>query len=165
MKTKKSLSKVDYYMMFIDQFKDQFTLILIFNLMVFFVANHWSYLVPEVYLYVSHKDFFNLFREQFVPSAFFEVLAYTYLGSLFIHLGTYKLNKNWIFRLNALLLIVVTTYFWTIPSKLSLVMVIEKMHSYFILAIVGQFALYLIVGIDFFHLIKNKRKQPKINHS
>lgn len=165
MKTKKSLSKVDYYMMFIDQFKDQFTFVLMLNLVLFFVANHWSYLVPEVYLYVSHKDIFNLFREQFVPSAFFEVLAYTYLGSLFIHLGTYKLNKNWIFRLNALLLIVATTYFWTIPSGLSLVMVVEKKHPYFILSIVGQIALYLIAGNEFFSLIKNKRKQPKINHS
>ena len=165
MNQKKSFSKITYYWMFIDQFKDQFTFILMFNLLLFFVANHWSHLVSEVYLFVNHKDVFNLFREQFVPTAFFEVLAYTYLGSLFLHLGTYKLNKIWIFRLNALLLIIVSTYFWTIPSLQSLKMVLERMHPYFILAIVGQIALYLIVGNEFFCLIKNKRKQAKINHS
>lgn len=156
MKTKKSFSKLDYYLMFIDQFKDQFTLVLLLNLLLFFVANHWSYLVPEVYLFVSHKDIFNLFREQFVPTTFFEVLAYTYLGALFIHLGTYKLNKIWIFRLNALILTIVTTYFWTIPSFQSLIITLEKWHPFLIFALIGQLFLYIIAGNEFFSLINNK---------
>ncbi|WP_185655219.1 hypothetical protein [Empedobacter falsenii] len=165
MKSKKSISKFNYYSMFVDQFKDQLTIVLMLNLVLFFIANHWSYFVPEEFLFVSHKDIFGLFREQFVLNEFFEVLAYTFLCALFIHFGTYKMNKIWIFRLNALLLIIVSTYFWTIPSSQSAEIVLQKGHPYFIAAIIGQILLYLIVGIEFLGSIKNKRKQPKINHS
>ncbi|MGV0924605.1 hypothetical protein [Empedobacter tilapiae] len=164
MKSKK-ISKLNYYSMFVDQFKDQLTIVLMLNLILFFIANHWSYVVPEVFLFVSHKDIFELFREQFVLNEFLEVLAYTFLGALFIHLGTYKMNKVWIFRLNALLLIIVSTYFWTIPLVQSAVIVLEKGHPFFIAAIIGQILLYLIVGNEFLSFIKNKIKQPKINHS
>lgn len=165
MKPKKTFSQLDYYWMLIDQFKDQLTVILVLNLLLFFVANHWSYLVSEVYLYASHKDIFKVFREQFVLNTFFETLAYTYLSALFVHLGTYKLNKMWIFRFNALSLVIVSTYFWTIPSVQSIGLILEKLHPFFIAVMVGQFMLYLIVGNEFFRVIKNKIKQPKINHS
>ncbi len=151
--------------MYVDQFKDQFTIVLMLNLLLFFIANHWSYLFPEEFLFVNHKDIFGLFREQFVLNEFFEVLAYTFLGALFIHFGTYKMNKNWIFRSNAMLLIIISTYFWTIPSLQSIEIVLQKSHPYFIAAIIGQILLYLIVGNEFLSLIKNKIKQSKINHS
>ncbi|HBX62799.1 MAG TPA: hypothetical protein DEG63_06905, partial [Flavobacteriaceae bacterium] len=63
------------------------------------------------------------------------------------------------------LLVIVSTYFWTIPLLQSAEIVLQKGHPYFIAAILGQILLYLIVGNEFLGSIKNKRKQPKINHS
>lgn len=49
MKKKKSLSKIDYYLMFIDNFKDQFTIVLSINLVLFFAINQLHQLFPQVF--------------------------------------------------------------------------------------------------------------------
>lgn len=96
---------------------------------------------------------------------FFEALSYTYLGSFIIHLMTYKLNSLIIFRLNALLLVVASSYLWSIIAVENIVYLLEHTHLLFILAMVGQFILYVIVGNEFYQFFKKMIKQPKINHS
>ena len=56
MKTKKTFSQLDYYWMLMDQFKDQLTVILVLNLLLFFVANHWSYLLSEDKLHLQDNS-------------------------------------------------------------------------------------------------------------
>ncbi|GGF01112.1 hypothetical protein SAMN05443634_105272 [Chishuiella changwenlii] len=165
MKKKKSLSKIDYYLMFIDNFKDQFTIVLSINLVLFFAINQLHQLFPQVFLQARFHDYFELFSYQFDLKEFFEVLSYTYLGSFIIHLMTYKLNKTIIFRLNALLLVIASSYLWSIIAVENIYYLLQHTHLLFILAIIGQFILYGIVGNEFFQFFKKTIKQPKINHS
>ncbi|WP_333663193.1 hypothetical protein [Chishuiella changwenlii] len=165
MKKKKSLSKIDYYLMFIDNFKDQFTIVLSINLVLFFAINQLHQLFPQVFLQARFHDYFELFSYQFDLKEFFEDLSYTYLGSFIIHLMTYKLNKTIIFRLNALLLVIASSYLWSIIAVENIYYLLQHTHLLFILAIIGQFILYGIVGNEFFQFFKKTIKQPKINHS
>jgi len=165
MKKKKSLSKIDYYLMFIDNFKDQFTIVLSINLVLFFAINQLHQLFPQVFLQARFHDYFELFSYQFDLKEFFEDLSYTYLGSFIIHLMTYKLNKTIIFRLNALLLVIASSYLWAIIAVENIYYLLQHTHLLFILAIIGQFILYGIVGNEFFQFFKKTIKQPKINHS
>lgn len=79
MKNKKSYSKYDYYLMLLDEFKDQFTIVLILNLLVYIVYNQFNIFYSEVYLFSSFKDFFNQLSYQFSLTEFFTILGYIYL--------------------------------------------------------------------------------------
>ena len=151
--------------MFIDNFKDQFTIVLSINLVLFFAINQLHQLFPQVFLQARFHDYFELFSYQFDLKEFFEDLSYTYLGSFIIHLMTYKLNKTIIFRLNALLLVIASSYLWAIIAVENIYYLLQHTHLLFILAIIGQFILYGIVGNEFFQFFKKTIKQPKINHS
>lgn len=165
MKSKKSFSRLDYYLMFIDQFKDQFTLVLSLNLVLFFITNTLSHYSMEVYFFSQHRDIADQLSTQFSLKDFLEYLSYVFLGSFIIHLMTYKLNKIKIFRLNAFVLVLLTSYIWSIISVDSIIMLLKRFNLFFILAMIGQFILYVIVGNEFFQLFKKIIKEPKINHS
>lgn len=165
MKKKKSFSRIDYYLMFVDQFKDQFTIVLSINLVMFFIINQLYDLYRQVFLQARFIDQLELFTAQFDLKDFFEYLSFTYLGAFMIHLMSYKLNNLILFRINALLLVLSSSYFWSIISFENVLQLLESFYIFFILAMIGQFILYVIVGNEFFQVFKKLIKEPKINHS
>lgn len=165
MKNKKSYSKYDYYLMLLDEFKDQFTIVLILNLLVYIVYNQFNIFYSEVYLFSSFKDFFNQLSYQFSLTEFFTILGYIYLFTGFVHFGVYKKNIKWLFLINALLLLIFSTYVWLIPTFDSIITIIKKGNIFFITSISTQIVSYIIVVNEFLQLFKKVRKQPEINHS
>ncbi|RLZ11508.1 hypothetical protein [Faecalibacter macacae] len=165
MKKKKTFSRFDYYLMLLDEFKDQFTIVLLFNIAVFFLSNNLDSLYSQTYLYSSFNDYFDEFSVQFILNDFFKILGYIYFFAIFVHFGVYKKNIKWLFRLNAAILVLASTYVWCIPTFNSILLILEKGHLFFILSLFTQFLTYLVVGNEFYQLIKKRIKQPEINHS
>lgn len=165
MKQKKSFSKLDYYLMLLDEFKDQYTLVIVLNFIIIYIAKHFQNAYQSIYVYSRFNDVFQVFSFQFDLEDFFEVLGYIYLASLGVHLGIYKKNKKWLFRLNAALTSLVLLYVWSLIRFDSLISILEKFHPLFILVMIGQLIFFIIAGKELIQLVNFKRKQAKINHS
>lgn len=165
MKKRKSFSKFDYFLMLFEDFKDQFTLVIILNLLLIFVSIQLDFLYNQFYLFSSFKDYFNEFSFQFSLNDFFKILGYIYLFATFVHFGIYKKNVKLLFYINSIILIIVTTYVWSIPTLDSVFLILEKGHIFFILALIAQFVVYMVIGNEFYNLIKKKIKKVEINHS
>lgn len=165
MKKRDSFSKIDYYLMFLDEFKDQFTVVLLINLLNLIASNYLENFYSQTYLFASFKDYFNELSLQFNINDFFKILGYVYLFAIFVHVAVYKKNIKWIFRFNAIILILTSTYVWSIPTFKSVMLVLENFNLFFIISIVAQFFTYFVVGNEFYQFIKKRIKQPEINHS
>ena len=151
--------------MLLEEFKDQYTLVIVLNFLILYAGNHLNDLMETIYIQANYKDFSNVFLSQFDLNDFFGNLGYAYLATIGLHLAIYKKNKKWLFRINAMLASLVLSYIWSLVSFESFIQILKKAHPFFILSVIGQFIFYVIVGNELFQSINFKRKQVEINHS
>lgn len=155
MKKKKSFSKIDYYLLLFEEFKDQLTLVLCINILISFVITHFQNLYKTIY-FQNHFRYDWLDTSQFEISEYAQLIGYIFLGSFFLHLVTYKANQYWIFFINSSVLVILTLLNWFVFSTHDLMLALRKIYWPILLLFSGQIILIGIWLNEIYQLIKQK---------
>lgn len=162
---KQKFTKYDELLLLFEDYRDQFTLVVVLNLIPIILTSKLDDYFKTIYLESRFQDIFNILSLQNSLVDFCQVLFYTYIGALLLHLAGTKIKVNWWYDLNTILLFIISTYFWSIPTIDSILSVFTSKHYIFCLVIFMQFFFYFIAFRRFIFFIKKIGNKPKINHS
>lgn len=162
---KKKFSKIDYYLMLLEEYRDQLTLVILLNLTSLILVSKLRDYFRSSYLESRFIDYFDFLSSQNSLIDFCEALFYCYIGGLIIHLGASKIKKEWLINLNTVFLFISTSYFWSIPKFESILNVLFTKNYIFYFVVIFQFSFIILAIYRFFFLIKKSLKPTKINLS
>ena len=143
MKRKKSFSKIDYLLLLLDDFKDQLTVILGFNIAIRVILIAISNLLDDAYLSVSYPNFFSN-KTQYSITDIATQSGYIFFGCMLIHFYSYKHNKKWIFIINSSILFVLSNWMLSMFSFNQMIQLVLDCHWPLILILTGQLFFNLI---------------------
>ena len=155
MKQKKSFSKIDYFLLLLEEYKDQMTLVLCVNILFDFIISHLGNEYKTIY-FKNNLDTTFINATQFDMSMFLELLGYVFLASFFLHLVTYKANQYWIFLLNSTALVIISNLLYFSFTFDDMLIALKQFHWPLIMCMLGQFLLNCVWLNEIYQLIKRK---------